>query len=579
MPSPPPESSVPRPTLRPALLALTAAAGWLISRVFVGLDFTDEMQYYGEIASLVRTGKFFHDDLFLQQLGYFWVYPLFKLHAAFFPDQHYLILFGRVSFLIAYALVGLLYWRCTAWHGGFSPAARLAGLAAFLAWIPFQLFAFAYNSLAYLLIVSLLALWLARARIRFPIYAAATAGLLTMLLPSYPPAGIVLTALAATECAWRLGLRRGVVVLALTAAGGLMAGAGIIGLHGIDFVADVRDSLHFSRGFSGGQLFGSVQQMSIWFAIAAASTLLIRRLVRRQPVPVAAGLAGPGRNLPVLLAAGAAVLMAGLCVNWRAGYFAPTLLVALLLLLALAVRPADDTTAAEFGLVGLLLGTVFAISGGDGILNFSTGMAPVIPFLVLLGTGWLAARGSDFLPAIIRHGAGPFLVVTLVGNGAIHPYREQIGWSGFQRVRGVPAFAGIWTSPTKTQALETVRQLSEHGALRGKRVLVAGPHAWIYFASGGEPTTPMFFMHYTAAREEQYAWMAERLFRHGEPNAIFLTNQVPAPIGQKIQEWASRGSQQRSVGIPTGFIRRYQRQMQYDLAGHMFLLTRAPPSP
>ena len=574
-PAPPPR----QPAVLLALISLLAAVAWLGSRVFVGLDFTDEMQYYGEISSLVRTGKFFHDDLFLQQLGYFWVYPLFKLHAVVFPDQHYLILFGRLAFLVTYALVGWLYWRCTARHGGFTLAPRLCGLAAFFAWIPFQLFAFAYNSLAYLLIVSLLALWLARARTRFPVYAAATAGLLTMLLPSYPPAGIVLTGLIAAECAGRLGLQRGLVLLGLTLTGGLLAGAGIIGLHGSDFLADVRDSIRFSRGFSGGQLFESPEQLSIWCAIAVASVFLIQRLYRRAPLPVAALAATPARNLPLLLTLAAAVIMAGLSANWRAGYYAPLLLVGLLLLLAVYLRRTDDTIAAELGFVGLLLGTVFAVSGGDGILNFSTGMAPAIPYLVLVGAHWVAGRGTDLLPAIVRHATLPFLVVALVLNGALHPYREQRGWSGFQRIRDVPAFAGIWTSRTKIDSLEAIRRLSEHGALRGQRVLVAGPHAWIYFACGGQPTTPMLFMHYTAAREEHYTWIAERLFHHGEPDAIFLTNPVPAPIGKRIQEWASRGSQERNVGLSTGFIRRYQRQMQYDFAGHVFLLTRQPSPP
>src|SRR5262245_16940690 len=93
------------PSSRATVLASAAvalAAAWLVLRVFIRLDFTDEMQYYGQISGLVRTGKFFHDDLFLQQLGYLFLLPFFKLHAVAFPDQSYLILFGRLLLAAAY---------------------------------------------------------------------------------------------------------------------------------------------------------------------------------------------------------------------------------------------------------------------------------------------------------------------------------------------------------------------------------------------------------------------------------------------------------------------------------------------
>ncbi|HUR60218.1 MAG TPA: hypothetical protein VM029_21015 [Opitutaceae bacterium] len=563
---------------RLAVLCLLAAAAWLVSRVFIGLDFTDEMQYYGEIGSLVRTGKLFQDDLFLQQLGYVWVYPLFKLHAALFPDQHYLILFGRLSFCVAYALAALLFWRCATANGSFTRPQKLCGLAAFLAWIPFQLFAFCYNSLAYLLIVTLLSLWLARARLRFSVYAAGVALVLMVLLPSYPPAGLALTGVMAAEAALRLGRRRGLVILGLTFVAGGLAALGIIILHGSDFPAALRESVEFSRGFSLGQLFGSARQLTIASVIIGSSGLLVYRLYRRAPVS-SGGTQGDGRRvrLPHLIAAGAALILAGLSVDWSAGYFAPLFFVVLLVLLVGSQQRSDDTTAADLGLFGLLLGTVFSISGGDGIRNFATGAAPVFPFLIMLVAG-RQCRG-DVLPVWVQAAAAPLLVMLLLLNGAVHPYREQRGWSGFQRVRGVPAFAGIWTSPDKIDALERFRELSENGALRGKRVLVAGPHAWLYFTSGGQPATPMFFMHYTADQEAHYTWIADRLFRTGEPDAIFLTNSVPPPIGKKIQEWAQAGPRERSLQLPIGFIRRYRRQTDYDFAGQIYLLTRPSTPP
>ncbi len=48
------------------------ALAWLFQavRVFHGLDFNDEMQYYGELVALTQSGRLFSADLFVQQMVY-----------------------------------------------------------------------------------------------------------------------------------------------------------------------------------------------------------------------------------------------------------------------------------------------------------------------------------------------------------------------------------------------------------------------------------------------------------------------------------------------------------------------------
>ena len=576
-----PASSAPPSTARAALLVASAsgllAVGWLVLHVFVGLDFTDEMQYYGEITSLVRTGKFFQDDLFVQQLGYLWVWPFFKLHALAFPDHAYLIVFARLLFVIAYAAVGAWFWRATTLSGGFSPAQKLTGLAVFFAWVPFQLFAFSYNTFAYLSIVALLATWLAREQLGLRRYAVITAGLLTVLTYSYPPAGLVLIAVAVVEAWRRTGRATALRLLGFTAAAGGTVLALILLRHGKAFIDDLVVSARFSGGFSGGQMFRNPLHIVAWCIVALGGGLLVARLCAQAPVPVTTAETGTARTAHSALIIATLVVLLLFGVRWATGFVAPFWFVGLLLALATAVRPGDPRAVADLSAVGLLLGLLFAISGGDGMINFGTGSAAALPFLALYCARHLDTR-APALPSWLRAAAVPLVAIMLLLNGAFHPYREQRGFAGFRPVRGVPAFAGIWTSPTKIETIETFGRLCPPGSLRGKRLLVAGPHGWLYFTTGAEPATCMFFMHFTADADKQdvYDLIAQRTFRAGPPDAIFLTNFVPPPLGARIYAWTQQPHTETSLTLSLGFIRRYRRETDYEFAGQVYLLRREP---
>ena len=260
-----------------AWASLSVAVGWLGFRALVGLDFTDEMQYYGEIAALVRTGRFFQDDLFIQQLGYFFLLPAFKVHAWIFPGQDYLVLFGRGVLLAGYGAAGWLYWWASGRRGEYSRAARVVGLAMQLAWIPFQLFAPSYNSLSYLLVGGIGALWFAR-----PAQAGAgslgpiAAGLAALTLV-YPPAGLMLTGLLVVLLARREGRGAAGRLLAWVALGNAVVVAGVAGLHGDGFAADLRASFEFSRAFGIAQEIRRPSQLVSLAALLAAGGILLGR--------------------------------------------------------------------------------------------------------------------------------------------------------------------------------------------------------------------------------------------------------------------------------------------------------------
>jgi hypothetical protein len=76
----------------------------LVLRIFIGIDLTDEMQYYLQILGMVETNSLFSNDLYIQQLVYLLFYPFFKLYYTLIGDAG-LVVFGRS--LYAFCLIGL----------------------------------------------------------------------------------------------------------------------------------------------------------------------------------------------------------------------------------------------------------------------------------------------------------------------------------------------------------------------------------------------------------------------------------------------------------------------------------------
>lgn len=555
---------------RPPLLGLAVLAAtiaWLGSRVVLGLDLTDEMQYYGELAGLARHGRFFQDDLFIQQLGYAPLVPLFALHARVFPDQAYLLLFGRLLLLAAYCAVGLQLWR-TARALGSSRGARLAALATFAAWIPFQIFAFGYNSLSYLLIVLLIGLWLRRSASESWHRELPLALAVVMLGLVYPPAGIALAVLAVAAIALR-DSRRAALRWFVSASGcALLIVASLLLWQGPRLLADFLVALQFSRAFGVGEVILLPTHLGGWALLMLSCGMLVWRL-RRAPAP------SPATERWLARLAGAAVLvLAIISPRTAVGYFATAVFVLLLVLLRLTRDGAHLRRAIEVAIAGLVLGTAFAFTSGNGFHNFGVGAVGVMPWLVLPIADALEASASRFFAAVLPVAAAALLLA----NGVFHPYREQAVWHPFAPIADVPAFRGLRTSPTKAEAIATLRRFSVATRLDHTRLLVAGPHAWIYFVARAEPVTPMFFLHFSG-KPAVYDVVAARLFAHGTPDAILLTTAAPPVLHSEITGWARNGVTAQALALPADFVQRYQRETGYDFASEVVLLRRAPQPP
>lgn len=492
--------------------------GYLVSRVFTGIDFTDEMQHYGELTSLVETGKLFQADLFLQQAMYMFLYPVFRLYYLVAGDWDYLVIAGRTFMLFAYMAAAWLAYRRSITGSARYPGWVAASLV--LAWLPFNIFSPYYNALAGLLVSLIVFAWTGEARARTYLVVSTLA--VSMLCVTYPTLGLAVGALLIGDelLARRYGLA--VRMVGLLAGFGSLWAAILWSLTG--GLADIREAIAFSKAFGVGYAFSSSKHMLV-LSVVAVVGLLFSYLGARQ--------VGVERKL-----SGHYVLPLGVLLFWWLAGRQGWLLVVLLylgVLFLLRYVPADapeKRRAARLGIFGLLIGMVVALTSGNGVINIAIGMGAVLPYLV----GLLLKGCATSIPnAKALGGVRPahFVVicgVLLVTNNALHPYRDDPVWKLGHSLDKVPAFRGIAGSEEKRVAIELVQGLvASPDLLVGETLLVVGPQPWVYFALGATPQTPMLFMHYSGGAAATRI-VADRLSRQARPDYILIMSQPPAEI-------------------------------------------------
>lgn len=482
------------PSTRKALLdgilflLLTAS---LVVRCMHGLDLSDEMQYYGQIAALTAKGRLFETDLFVQQLVYVPFYPFFKLHAALF-QQAGLVLFGRA--LLAACLVALFVYarRFMRKLGGGHAESGLAALALTFAASYHGIFAISYNTISQLGWVLFL-LWF----VEWPAgrwWRWATLVVLTGF--AHPAAAILMGALLSVRL---LIERRFAELLAWFAWAALVAGLALGVLLCFTSWQDLWQSLVFSKGFAvGSSLLSDPRQWRaacvfllsltvlnllplkwlvrlpwswIWCVMAL---LAIRSLLIGHPVSgYTAGIARMGAWLVVVALA-----------RYRAG-----------------IDPKDASAVARLRWLTVGIAAHFltlVITSSNGLGQGTGAMLVALPVLLgLTSVSCLPGRpsGQARLPAWAA--ACLMLLLSLV-HWSVGPYRDSRWYQPSSPVTHVAAFQHIWTSPAHVAWLNAFQQRLS-GSLRGQDVLIVSEKPALYFALGVEPQTCMLYMHSTGA--------------------------------------------------------------------------------
>lgn len=465
----------------------------LLVRCTHGLDLSDEMQYYGQIAALTAKGRLFETDLFVQQLVYVPFYPFFKLHAALF-QQAGLVLFGRV--LLAACLVALFVYarRHMRKLGGGHVESGFAALALTFAASYHGIFAISYNTISQLGWVLFL-LWF----VEWPAgrwWRWATLVVLTGF--AHPAAAIFMGALLSVRLIIE---RRFAELLAWFAWAALVAGLALGVLLCFTSWQDLWQSLVFSKGFAvGSSLLSDPRQWRaacIFLLSLAVLNLLPLKWLARLPWSwiwcVMALLAI--RSLFILhpesgYTAGIAKMGAWLVAAALARYRA-------------AIDPED--ASAVFGVRWLTVGIAahfltLVITSSNGLGQGTGAMLVALPVLLgLTSVSWLlpGGRRSERTRQPSWVVACLMLLLSLV-HWSVGPYRDSRWYQPSSPVTDMAAFQHIRTSPAHVAWLNAFQQRLA-GSLRGQEVFIVSEKPALYFALGVEPQTCMLYMHSTGS--------------------------------------------------------------------------------
>lgn len=512
----------------PALIAIALATiAVQLWRVLCGLDFNDEMQYYGELVSLLDHNRLFATDLFLQQNVDLLLYPILK---------PYTLLAGHWGLIVAVrglfaALVLAVAWRTYASLRSVGTAAipaALAGLAITFALPLTNVYSVSYNTVSLALFGLCLAEfvdWLGRnGRPRLWFWAV----VLPLMLLVYPPLGVVVSAvavarlLAAGQRAWLWpALWRGA-----------LASAVLLALYFcFADLADLGQALAFSKAFGVAQVIRGER-----FYLKVLAFVLVG-------VPAGLALARSGRlagwlDRPVLrwLGLAAVALGAGLActfavgrAEWQFPLAALALVLTTLAALLVAVTPMQVPAVAWVACLYVAAGATMAVTSGNGFRQIQWPSLAAVP--ALTGLLWLHSERI----AAARRGpwrwAPPLLTASSLALALelflLHPYGDQPLYRSTQPVVGAPALAGLYATPEKAAAVAAARA-ALGDVVPGSHVMVVGAQPWLYQALDLWPDTDMIFMHPYSAIEGQELLGARLLQRR--PAVILVAAETSAPV-------------------------------------------------
>lgn len=505
------------------VVPLAIVFGVLAIRTLVGLDLTDEMQYYGQILGLVETNRLFSYDLFIQQVVYVVFFPLFKLHQWAF-GQTGLVLFGRLMLcgmllaLFVYARRELRLLGASPWQAGLSAA----GLTFCVPWM--GIFALSYNTLSQMAwVIFMIWWWPFESRMR-PLWLWAL--LIVAAGLAHPISGVMLTAMLMLRWAVTGGWKRALTQLIWVLVWSLPAMFAILMFTS---PRELIDSLLFSSNFGVGSTSLALDHHR------AFCGLLMLALFLRSWLPTSPSGAMLGRK--ILLAAIAVAATFLLHHAWQGesvlGIYFPELvdIAVVLMCAALWQLCAQGDRASAIRTRWLVAAALvhFVTLTWTSSNGFSQGLGAAWLALPLAIGLWrqqpqalASLSASTALRAQTRpHATNVLFAALCLALLSVHwttfAYRDRPWYAVHHVVNDIPAFKYVRINAEFAQMIQDYREaLLEQ--VSDRPVLIASNLAGLYLALNAKPATCMLYMH--ALPTDRARPIFDRCVEQKRPEAI-----------------------------------------------------------
>ena len=451
------------------------------------------MQYYGEIQGLISSNSLFINDYFIQQTGYVLIHPFLKIIFSFEPQFAKLIFYNRLLFffLIIIFCSSLIFLASNykLRYRIFSSCLLAISITEFLP------FAFSYNTISYLLITLILSYWLFYHNEKKLFILAA---LIVFLGWAYPPQGFLFSVIIIINYFLvkpKIYLRFIIYLFILS-----LIFLIILSLSNYFNIDTFINALRFSS------IFGLNFKLFIYTTIAVCLFLILGILyvLIFYYEPKFLIFIKKKYNLYIYFLSFILLILGFILIIFEIFFLYSVIFwFGAISLMTVAANIKDKNK--KHILIKILIATIlisifYTLSSGNGFFVVYRGFFILFGFLYLV-TSSVIEEEKDKKKELYFSLFGIIIFFGLLINILSHPYRDKNIFNTFHKIPNVYAFENIYISKTKFLAIQEIRKnisISEN-----KKLLVLGPHPWIYFALNARPDTPHFFNHFYGLNEEK----------------------------------------------------------------------------
>ncbi len=494
----------------------------LYIRVTRGIDFSDEMQYYGQIRGLIDTGRLFSNDLFIQQTVYLLFYPVFWGYHSLFGYEAF-IFFGR-SLLAAICIFTsiFIYRKLRQWHCKASSAA-LVSLATIFA-IPYHGdFSINYNTISQTLWIVFL--------IQFydwnPKRAIFWSSIIALTAFAHQTSALMMAALVVLRLWKEANHQCALRIFIFSCVTGVL---GILVLISFATLNQYMSAILFSSGYGVGDVFFSkkIDQITLLFMYTMFVIAYIKFGTFTKYFPEKFSQEIESRKSQILLIF---LLLACLSffIHWTQGGYSYRTVVVLSVVSALSYSFArrnpnipctkDRNNVDWFVFAMLSVATVLGITSGNGIGQATGGLMIGLPLLIVI------AFGEATLPRSKGKLADGLCLIVLILLFIIHwcqfPYRESFWWTANQYINSSPAFKYIYTSKERNNIINDLFSRFDR-ITDSKRTLIIGDLPILYTMTNMKAETCMLFMHGLSSLDSSRELL--KCFRDRRPEIIIIVS-------------------------------------------------------
>ena len=460
-------------------------------RTSYGLDFSDEMQYYGQVDALLESGKLFTTDLFFQQSVYILIYPFIKIYDGLIGADG-VFYFVRLIMAALNIVVFVLAYRFSNRLGITGVGAAGLALAMTFATTYHNIFSISYNTVSQFALGIFAICFLVneqRSLRNAPVI------LLYVFLATISAFAHPLTALFigfTTLGIWLYEREyKAVIWFMLGGSIGALCGA-FIALQFADFEAYM-NALRFSSGFGVGSVFASDIPNIVTIIVMPVGLLSAYFVKTKIPAVFFFYL------FVVFLLAALGGWVFGL-VRTGFGYIALFFVLAMTGSLIAYLRHIKDLKASHnillknLFLLLIIFGLSNGLTSGTGSKSMFGPLLLILPLLISLALCQFQLTSAPKKATFFLTAVPMLFFALMVSHWSIYPYRDARWFTSTTQMPDHMAdFSGIHISPEKYAFLEQARETLS--AFDNRKTLLTGNVPILYFALNITPQTCMFFMH------------------------------------------------------------------------------------